>query len=82
VGGVLTSEALGAFEALGKFDITRVGNNQTGNPMVIPKRLNVERHEAPTFPKEGKEKGSLGKGVPLLVLSGIDAIDTDSPKVH
>jgi hypothetical protein len=78
VGGVLTFEALGAFEALGIFKITGVGNNQTDNPIVSPKRLSVAMHEGPTFPKEGKEKGSLGKGVPPLVLLGVDTIDTDS----
>jgi hypothetical protein len=72
VGGVLTFEELGAFEALGKVKIIGVGNNQTGNPMVSPKRLSVEMHGGPMFPKEGKEKFSLGKGVPSLVLLGID----------
>jgi hypothetical protein len=61
VGGVLTSEALGAFKALGRFEITGVGNNQTGNPIVSPGRLSVAMHGGPMFPKEGKEKGSLGK---------------------
>jgi hypothetical protein len=78
VGGMLTSEGLGAFEALGKVNIIEVGNNQTGNPMVIPGRLSVKIHRGPMFPKQGKVKGSLGNGVPLLVLLGIGAIDTDS----
>jgi hypothetical protein len=78
VGGVLTYEALGASEALGRFEITGVGNNQTGNPIVSPRRLSVAMHGGPMFPKEGKVKGSLGKGVPPLVLPGVDAIDTDS----
>jgi hypothetical protein len=78
VGVVLTSEALGAFEALVKVDITEVGSNQTGNLMVSPRRLSVAMHGGPTFPKEGKVKGSLGKWVPSLVLPRIDAIDTDS----
>jgi hypothetical protein len=62
VGGVLTSKALSAFEALGKVDIIRVENNQTGNPMASLGRLSVAMHGGPTFPKEGKEKVSLGKG--------------------
>jgi hypothetical protein len=78
LGGVLTFEALGAFKALGKVDITRVGNNQTGNPMVSHGRLGVEMHRGPTFPKEGKMKGSPKKGVPPLVLLGTDSIDTNS----
>jgi hypothetical protein len=78
VGGVLTSEALRAFEALGKVEITGVGNNQTDNLMVNPKRLSVAMHGGSMFPKEEKVKGSLGKGVPSLVLPGTDAIDTDS----
>jgi hypothetical protein len=51
VGGVLTSEALGAFESLGRFEITGVGNNQTGNPIMSPRRLSVEMHGGKTFPK-------------------------------
>jgi len=78
VGGVLIYKALGAFKELVKFAITTVGNNQTGNPMVSLGRLNVAMHGGPMFPKEGKVKGSLGKGVPLLILPGIDAIDTNS----
>jgi hypothetical protein len=78
VAGVLTSKALGAFEELGKVEITRVGNDQTGNPMVHPGRLGVEMHVGPTFPKEGKDKGSFGKWVPSLVLLVIDAIKNDS----
>jgi hypothetical protein len=78
VGGVLTFEALGALESLGKFEITIVGNNHTGNSMVSPSRLGVEMHEGLMFPKEGKVKGSLGKWVPSLVLPGINTIDTDS----
>jgi hypothetical protein len=54
VRGVLTSEELGAIEALGRFEITGVGNNQTGNPMVSPGRLNVAMYGGPMFPKEGK----------------------------
>jgi hypothetical protein len=54
VGGVLTSKVLGAIEALGGFDITRVGKNQTGNPMVSPGRLTVAMYGGPKFPKEGK----------------------------
>jgi hypothetical protein len=34
-------------------------------------------HGEPMFPKEGKEKASLGKGVHPLVLQGVDAIETD-----
>jgi hypothetical protein len=41
VGGKLTSKVLGVVETLGGFEITRVGNNQTGNPMVSPGRLSV-----------------------------------------
>jgi hypothetical protein len=78
VGGVLTYEVLGVAEALGAFEITRVGNNQTSNPMVSPGRLSVEMYGGPKFPKEGKVKGSLGQGVPPLVLPGIDAINTNS----
>jgi hypothetical protein len=78
VGGVIKFEALAAFEALGKVEITEVGNNQIGNPMVSPRRLSVSMHGGPMFPKEGKEKGSLGKGFPSLVLPGVDAIDIDS----
>jgi hypothetical protein len=58
--GVLTSEALGA--ALGRFEITGVGNNQTGNLMVSPRRLSVAMYGGPMFPKEGKLKGSWDKG--------------------
>ena len=54
MGGVLTSEALGAVEALGRFEITGVGNNQTGNPMVSPRRLSVAMYEGPKFPNEGE----------------------------
>jgi hypothetical protein len=78
VGGVLTYEALGAVEALGRFKITGVGNNQIGNPMVSPGRLSVEMHRGPMFPKEGKVKGSSGQGFPPLVLPGVDSINTDS----
>jgi hypothetical protein len=78
VGGVLTSKVLGAFEALGRFEITGVGNNQTGNPMVSPGRLSVAMNRGLMFPEEGKVKGSLGQGVPPLVLPGVDAIKTDS----
>jgi hypothetical protein len=78
VGGVLKSEVLGVDEALGGFEITRVGNNQTGNPMVSPGRLSVAMYGGPKFPKEGKVKGSLIQGVPPLVLPGIDAINTKS----
>jgi hypothetical protein len=77
VGGVLTYKSLGAFEALGRCEITRVEKNQTGNPIVSIGRLSVEMHRGPTFPKEGKVKGSLGKGVPTLVLPDVDAINTD-----
>jgi hypothetical protein len=55
VGGVLKSKLLGAVETLGGFEITKVGNNQTGNPMVSLKRLSVEMYRGPKFPKEGKE---------------------------
>jgi hypothetical protein len=54
VGGVLTSKVLGAVETLGGFEITGVGNNQTGNPMVSPRRLSVAMYGGPKFPKEGK----------------------------
>ena len=54
MGGVPTSKVLGLVEALGEFKITRVGNNQTGNPMVSPGRLNVEIYGGPKFPNEGK----------------------------
>jgi hypothetical protein len=78
VGGVLTYKAIGAFEALERFEITGVGNNQTGNPIVSSERLSVALHGGPTFSKEGKVKGSPGKGVPPLVFPGVDVIDTDS----
>ena len=74
MGGVLTYKVLGAVEELGKFKITGVGNNQTSNPMVSPGRLSVAMYEGPMFPKEGKMKGSPGKGVPPLVLPRVDAI--------
>jgi hypothetical protein len=77
VGGVLTSEVLGVVEALGGFEITRVGNNQIGNPMVSPRRLSAVMYGGPKFPKEGKVKGSPGQGVPPLVLSRVDSIKTD-----
>jgi hypothetical protein len=77
VGGVITYKALGAFEALGKVKITVVGNNQTGNLMVSPRRVIVAMDGGPTFPKEEKEKGSLRKWVPSLVLIGIESIDTN-----
>jgi len=77
VGGVIISKALGAFKTPRLFDITRVGNNQTNNPMVNPGRLSVAMHGGPMFPKEGKVKGSLRKWVPSLVLPGINAIETD-----
>jgi hypothetical protein len=54
-----------------------VGNNQIGNLIVSPERLSVAMHGGPMLPKEGKVKGSLGKGVPPLVLPGVDSIDTD-----
>jgi hypothetical protein len=75
---MLTFEALGISKSLGRFKITEVGNNKTDNLMVSPERLGVIMHEGPTFPKEEKEKGSSGKKFPLLVLLGIDAIDTES----
>jgi hypothetical protein len=78
VGGVLTFEALGAFKALGRFEITGVGKNQTGNPIVSLGRLSVALQGGSMFPKEGKVKGSPRKGVPPLVLLGVDAINTDS----
>jgi hypothetical protein len=77
VGGVLTYEALGAFEALRKVDITIVGKNQTGNLMVSLERLSVEMHGGPTFPKEVKVKGFPGKWVPSLVCLGTDSIETN-----
>ena len=52
--GVLTFEALGVVETLGIFEITRVGNNQTSNLMVSPRRLSVAMYGGPMFPKEGK----------------------------
>jgi hypothetical protein len=76
--GVLIYEVLGAAETLGKFKITGVGNNQTGNPMVSLGRISVEMYVGPMFPKEGKVKHSLGQGVPPLVLPGFYAIKTDS----
>ena len=72
----MTSKVLGAVETLGGFDITRVGSNQTSNPMVSPGRLSVAMYGGPMFPKEGKVKGSSGQGVPPLVLPGFDAINT------
>jgi hypothetical protein len=75
---VITSKELGEFNALGKVEITKVGNNQNGNSMVSLGILSVAMHGAPMFPKEGKEKGSLGNGVPSLVLPRIDVINTDS----
>jgi hypothetical protein len=54
VGGVLTSEVLGATEALGGFGITGVGNNQTGHPIVSPGRLSVATYGGPKFPSERK----------------------------
>jgi hypothetical protein len=78
VGGVLTSEVLGVDEALGEFEIIRVGNNQTGNLMVIPGRLGVAMYGEPKFPKEGKVKGSLGQRFSPLVLLGVDSINTDT----
>jgi hypothetical protein len=54
VDGVLTSKVLGEIETLGGFEITGVGNNQTGNSMVSPGRLNVAMYGGPKFPKEGK----------------------------
>jgi hypothetical protein len=35
-------------------------------------------HGGPTFPKEGKDKGYPGKGVPPLVLLGDKSIDINS----
>ena len=54
MGGVLTYKAIGAFEALERFEITGVGNNQTDNPMVSPGRLSVVMYGGPKFPNEGK----------------------------
>ena len=54
MGGVITSELLCVAEELGIFKITRVGKNQTGNPMVSPERLSVAMYGGPKFPKEGK----------------------------
>ena len=54
MGGVLTYEALGAVEELRRFEITRVGYNQTDNLMVSPGRLSVAMYRGPMFPKEGK----------------------------
>jgi hypothetical protein len=53
VGAILTSKLLGAVKTLGGFEITGVGNNQTGNPIVSPGRLSVAIYEGPKFPKEG-----------------------------
>jgi hypothetical protein len=78
LGGLLSYDALGSSEALGIFEITGVGNNQTGNPMVSLGRLNVAMDGGPTFPKEGNVKGSSGKGVPPLVFPRVYAIDTNS----
>ena len=72
------SEVLGVVESLGKFEVTRVGNNQTGNPMASPRILSVAMHRGPMFPKEGKVKGSQGQWVPPLVIPGVDAINTNS----
>ena len=54
MGGVLTSKVLDATETLGGFKITGVGNNQTGNPIVIPGRLSVATYGGEKFPNEGK----------------------------
>ena len=78
MGGVLTSKVLGATETLGGFGITGVGNNQTGNLIVSPGRLNVATYGGTKFPNEGKVQGSPEEGVPPLVLPGFDAINTDS----
>jgi hypothetical protein len=75
---MLTSKELGISKALLIFKITGVGNNQTDNPMVSPERFSVSIHGGTMFPKEGKAKASSGKNVPSLVLSVIDAIDTES----
>jgi hypothetical protein len=77
VGGLLTSEALAAFKALGIFEITGVVNNQTGNPIVSHIIFSVLMHRGPMNPKEGKVKGSPRKGVPPLVLPRVDAIETN-----
>ena len=78
MGGVLTSEVLGVAKALGRYEINGVGNNQTNNLMVSPERFSVAMYEGPMFPNEGKGKGSLGKGVPPLVIPRFDSINTDS----
>jgi hypothetical protein len=78
VGGLLTFEVLGVVVAMGGFEITVVGNNENGNPMVSPGRISVEMYGGPKFQKERKVKGSSGQGVPPLVFPGVDAINTDS----
>ena len=54
MGGVLTYKVSGATETFGGFRITGVGNNQTGNPIVIPGRLSVATYGEPKFPNDGK----------------------------
>jgi hypothetical protein len=54
VGGVPTYKVLGEVQTLGGFEITGVGNNQNGNPMVSPGRLSVAIYEGTKFPNEGK----------------------------
>jgi hypothetical protein len=54
VGDVMTSKLLGAVETLGGFNITGVGKNQTGNPMVSLGRLSVAMYGEPKFPNERK----------------------------
>jgi hypothetical protein len=70
VGGLFSWGVGISYEAPGAFGITGVENNDIGNPIANHGRLNVEIQGGPTFPKEGKQKGSLRKRVPYLVYKG------------
>ena len=66
-------EGLGS-EATGVHGINRLENNQIGNPIVNPRRLNVAMRGGPTYPYGGNTKDMLGKGVSWLVVSEGEAI--------
>ena len=69
----LILEVLGS-EAIGVHGITGLENNQIGNPIVNPRRINVAMRGGPTSPYGGETKDVLGKGVSWLVVLEDEAI--------
>ena len=83
MGGVLTSKVLGEAETLGGFGITGVGNNQTGNPMVSPGRLQCGKcTEDQSFQKKERCKVPRDKGFLHWYSQDLMPLTMTRPKVH